>query len=170
MADSWANLMVDGKEMGAKEPLHLIVPAPLYHVAILVAGILVHFLWETLRFFPEPWISHAAGWPLIVPGLLVVNWAVQTMSAAGEDPRPEKPTNTIISTGPFVFSRNPIYLSYTLVYVGIALVVNTIWPILFLPAAIIGIHYGVIIREECYLEGLFSDEYLQYRARVRRWL
>ncbi len=69
-----------------------------------------------------------------------------------------KPTNTIISTGPFAFSRNPMYLSLTLLTVGIALVVNTVWPVVFLPAGLIFVHYGVIRREE------------QYQARVRRWI
>ncbi len=53
---------------------------------------------------------------------------------------------------------------------GIALVVNTLWPIIFLPVGIPLLHYGVIAREESYMERVFGDEYPKYKARVRRWI
>ena len=57
-----------------------------------------------------------------------------------------------------------------LLYGGISLIVNTVWPIVVLPAVLMVVHYGVISREERYLERKFGDVYQQYRARVRRWL
>ena len=99
-----------------------------------------------------------------------MTWADRTMSSLGEHPNPYKPTKAMISTGPYGFSRNPMYLCLTLLLVGIAFLVNTVWPVALLPALLIFIHYGVIRREESYLERLFGDEYRRYRARVRRWL
>ena len=63
-----------------------------------------------------------------------------------------------------------MYVTATVVYVGIAFVVNMVWPIVFLPFGIGLLYYGVIAREESYMEKVFGDEYLKYKARVRRWI
>ncbi len=64
----------------------------------------------------------------------------------------------------------PKYVLATVVYVGNAFVVNTVWPIALLPVGIALLYYGVIAREESYMEKVFGDEYLKYKARVRRWV
>ena len=92
------------------------------------------------------------------------------MRRASEDPDPYKPTTAIVATGPYALSRNPIYVSFNLVHVGIAFVVNTVWPIVFLPVVIALLYYGVIARKESYLERVFGDWYRQYKAKVRRWV
>ena len=92
------------------------------------------------------------------------------MFHAGVDPDPNEPTIAIVATGPYALSRNPIYVSFNVVYVGIAFVVNTVWPIIFLPVGIVLLYYGVIAREESYLAKVFGDEYVKYKARVRRWI
>ena len=92
------------------------------------------------------------------------------MIKAGEDVRVEKPTNAIVSHGPFAYSRNPIYVAMVFGFVGICLVLNTYWPLIFLPVVLLIMHYGVIKREERYLERLFGEEYLHYQSSVRRWL
>ena len=63
-----------------------------------------------------------------------------------------------------------MYVGITLLYAGVAILVNTAWPLLFLPVILIVMHHGVIVREEAYLERTFGDEYQQYAQRVRRWL
>ena len=143
---------------------------PLPYLLTVMAGILVHLLWEPFRLFPEPWIGHAVGWPVAVAAALLVAWAQRTMSGAGESSNVYKATGAIVSNGPYAFTRNPMYLSMTLLYVGIAFIVNTLWPVILLPALLMVIQYGVIQREERYLEGKFGDEYARYRAKVRRWL
>ena len=154
----------------SRDHADVVAPPPLVYVPPLAAGILLHFMWEPLRFFPNWWIGHAVGWPVIAASVLLAIWAVRTMARGGEDLSVYKPTNAIISTGPFAFSRNPMYLPLTLLSVGIALVVNTVWPVVLLPGALIFMHYGVIRREEQYLLRLFGDQYRQYQARVRRWI
>ena len=62
------------------------------------------------------------------------------------------------------------YLSLTLAYGSISLVANALWPMLMLPIVLILIDRGVIAREERYLEDKFGEEYMQYKARVRRWI
>ena len=63
-----------------------------------------------------------------------------------------------------------MYLSMTLLCFGISLIINNIWPVILLPLPLVVIQYGVILREEHYLERKFGDEYTKYRAKVRRWL
>jgi protein-S-isoprenylcysteine O-methyltransferase Ste14 len=72
--------------------------------------------------------------------------------------------------GPFRHTRNPGYLSLTMIYAGLASLANALWAILLLPAALLVIQRGVIEREERYLERRFGEEYLRYKARVRRWI
>ena len=136
----------------------------------LVLGALVQFLWEPLAFFPVTWIGHVAGWPLVVASIILVIWARQTMARSGVSLNVYKPTNSIVVSGPYGFTRNPMYLSMTLLYFGISLIINAVWPVLFLPAVLAVVHYGVIAREERYLERKFGQEYQRYRSGVRRWL
>ena len=129
----------------------------------VVAGIALH-LFVPLRLMPMAWIGHAVGWPLAVAGVLFAAWAVRVV----EDMNIEAPTR-IISTGPYALSRNPMYVAWTLVNLGVALIGNMAWPVIFLPAVLIYTHFFAILREERFLDQEFGDEYRQYRARVRRY-
>jgi protein-S-isoprenylcysteine O-methyltransferase Ste14 len=92
------------------------------------------------------------------------------MSNAGTSPDWDSPATVLIVHGPFRFSRNPQYLSVTILYLGVAISVNALWPIVLLPVFLLGFTIGVIWREERYLERRFGEEYLRYKGRVRRWL
>ena len=162
--------MIKSQEIQGNDHANVAIFPPLPFLLAVVVGVLAHVLWEPFRFFPEFWIGHAAGWPLIVAAALLIAWAQRTMAGAGESSNVYKPNGAIVSTGPFAFTRNPMYLSMTLLYAGIAFLVNTAWPAVLLPAVLMLIQYGVISREERYLESKFGDVYRQYRARVRRWL
>lgn len=81
-----------------------------------------------------------------------------------------KPTTVLITDGPFRFSRNPGYLALSLLYAGIAVIADSLWVLALLAPALFVMHYGVIAREELYLERKFGSQYLEYKARVRRWL
>jgi protein-S-isoprenylcysteine O-methyltransferase Ste14 len=135
------------------------------------AGILVGLLLNTL--IPLPFITE--NWQLLLSMVLVVAglglglWAILTMRNKGTSPIPEQPTTAIVSEGPFAFSRNPIYLGFTLITLGFAAWANTLWVVIALIAVLVIMHYGVIFREESYLARKFGDEYLQYKAKVRRW-
>ncbi len=147
----------------------VIAPPPLISFGTLGVGVIAHFIWQPFQLFPHTWIGHAAGWPVLVVGLLIFFWSVRTMRGAGEDVRVGKPTHAIVSHGPFSYSRNPIYVSMTLGYVGISLILDTFWPLTLLPGVLFIMHYGVIKREEHYLAKLFGNDYVKYQAQVRRW-
>jgi protein-S-isoprenylcysteine O-methyltransferase Ste14 len=82
----------------------------------------------------------------------------------------DKPTTTLVTDGPFRYTRNPGYLGAAMVYAGIASLANALWVILLLPVTLLVMQYTAIEREERYLEGRFSEEYLSYKARVRPWI
>ena len=113
----------------------------------------------------KPGFGHAVGWPMAVTGLLVVIWAMRTIEAMDIS----KPT-AIVTTGPYALSRNPMYVAWTFIYAGIGVIVNSVWPLIFLPVAIIFTHYMSVIHEEHRLEEEFGDEYRRYRNKVRRYL
>jgi protein-S-isoprenylcysteine O-methyltransferase Ste14 len=115
-------------------------------------------------------IARSLGWPLLGGGVLLLGWFEWTLRHAGTPASPYKPVSHIVTGGPFRYTRNPGYLSMTMIYTGIASLANALWAILLLPVALLVIQRGVIEREERYLERKFGDEYLSYKAHVRRWI
>ena len=75
-----------------------------------------------------------------------------------------------MTTGPFQFSRNPLYVSLTLFYIGIAIAAQSLWALALLIVVLTLMQRGVIEREERYLEHKFGAEYVRYKERVRRWI
>lgn len=89
---------------------------------------------------------------------------------ARTSPLPIKPTLVLVTNGPYRFSRNPMYLSLVLLYFGLALWLDIFWALVLVPIVIILVQYLAIMREERYLERKFGQQYLYYKACVRRWL
>ena len=102
--------------------------------------------------------------------LVLLAWAIVTMTRAGSNVPTSLPTTTIVNTGPYRFTRNPIYLGMILGLIGLAIALNSLWLLLTLAPFAVVIRYGVVAREEAYLERKFGDVYRHYRRRVRRWL
>ena len=92
------------------------------------------------------------------------------MHAAGTNISPLRPATAVITTGPFRFSRNPLSAALTLLYLGLTLALNTWWGILVAIPLLIIMHYGVVLREERYLDQKFGETYRQYRSTVRRYI
>jgi protein-S-isoprenylcysteine O-methyltransferase Ste14 len=92
------------------------------------------------------------------------------MVRAGEQPDPAAPTHKIIKEGPFARTRNPIYLSFALFDLGVALLLNNLWIILALAVLMVYVDRGIVQREERYLDQKFGQDYLNYKGSVRRWI
>jgi protein-S-isoprenylcysteine O-methyltransferase Ste14 len=141
---------------------------PLIYLASIVVGLAFQWMW------PRPLLSGVAlgplGVALVVVSILVLGASVRRFRAAGTPVPARKPTTTIVRTGPYRFSRNPIYLGFSLLHLGIAMWVNSWWLVATLAAAVAIIHYVVIPEEERYLEAKFGTAYLDYKVSVRRWL
>lgn len=149
------------------------VPPPVVYLGPLLLGLLLN------RRIPVPFLPRRStriiGLPLIGGGVSLGGWTFRTMRRAdtpviGEPFVPDKPTTTLITDGPFRYTRNPGYLAGAMVYVGIASLVNALWAVLLLPVTLLTMQHTAIQREERYLEGKFGEEYLSYKARVRRWI
>jgi protein-S-isoprenylcysteine O-methyltransferase Ste14 len=142
-------------------------PPLLYGAAFVVVLV---FRW----FWPMPIFGQAVAlWPglvLVALGVGTAIWGRRTMQATGTNINPALPTTAIVTSGPFRFSRNPLYLALTLLYLGLTLAFNTWWGIVVLVPLLIIMHRGVVLREERYLEQKFGDSYRQYRSKVRRYL
>jgi protein-S-isoprenylcysteine O-methyltransferase Ste14 len=111
-----------------------------------------------------------SGLALVVLGIGIAIWGRQAMKATGTNVDPMLPATAIVTSGPFRFSRNPLYLALTLIYCGVTLAFNTWWGIVVLVPLLIIMHRGVVLREERYLDQKFGETYRQYRAKVRRYL
>ena len=145
----------------------VIAPPPLIYAGTLAVGLLANKRYH-LAFLPRG-LSRVLGWPLIAGGLTLGYLGSREMKRAGTNIDPREPTITIVTGGPYRFTRNPLYLSLTLIYGGITALANALPAALLLPVVLHVMRRGVIEREERYLEGKFGDEYLNFKARVRRW-
>jgi protein-S-isoprenylcysteine O-methyltransferase Ste14 len=141
---------------------------PLVYLISLVTGALLQ-LATPLPFLPGM-LAVPLGAALVAVAIALFSYSVAKLRAAGTPVPARKPTTVIVRTGPYRFSRNPIYLAFSLLQLGIAIWVNSLWLLATLVAAVVLIHYVVIPREEHYLERRFGAEYLDYKASVRRWL
>jgi protein-S-isoprenylcysteine O-methyltransferase Ste14 len=111
-----------------------------------------------------------AGWLLTAAGISVMLWAMLTFTFARTAILPSRPASTIVATGPFRYSRNPMYMGLSSIYIGLSLLMGRAWPIMLLPLVLLSLYALVIQREEHYLDAAFGEEYAAYRSRVRRWL
>jgi len=145
----------------------VLAPPPVIYGAALILGVLAHLIWP-LR-FGAGW-APAAGLSLIAVALLVATTALRAMMRAGTRANPHKPTTMLLTTGIYAASRNPMYLALNILYLGIALTAGSLWVLMLIAPALATLRYGVISREERYLQRRFGEDYLAYRKRTRRWL
>jgi protein-S-isoprenylcysteine O-methyltransferase Ste14 len=115
-------------------------------------------------------IALPLGITLALVSATVAIWAERVMKASGTNIRPDRPALTIVRHGPYRFTRNPMYLSLCLLQLALGFVLDGWMPLLCaIPLALI-LHYGVILREEAYLERKFGKSYLDLKRQVRRWI
>jgi len=146
----------------------VVAPPPLIYLAGILVGALLERVWR--------WRLPTNGWGtpvgvlLIAAAVALFRFALVSFKRAQTSPKPHKPTKAIVTSGPFRYTRNPIYIGFSLVQLGIALWSGSGWILALLVPVLAVVRYGVIAREERYLERKFGDEYVRYRQRVRRWL
>ena len=146
----------------------VIAPPPLLLLGFLLTGLALDWL-RPAAFLPSA-VQYALGATLIAAaGALALSAFVRFFRARTPIPT-RQPTTALVVAGPYRFSRNPIYVGMILLLLGIGIMVDSLWIVaLAVPFALV-LRFGVIAREERYLEAKFGDSYRTYRAGVRRWI
>ena len=146
----------------------VMVRPPLLYGAVFIVVLVLRWFW------PMPILGHAITlWPglvLLALGVAIVIPGRRALQVAGTNINPSLPATAIVTSGPFRFSRNPLYVGLTLLYLGLTLAFNTWWGVVLLVPILIIMHRGVVLREERYLEQKFGETYRRYRSEVRRYL
>jgi protein-S-isoprenylcysteine O-methyltransferase Ste14 len=153
----------------SNQPDHpgVIIFPPLLFLLALLAMLGLHWLW------PLPMGEPVAFWigvALIALGPCLAIWGALTMRKSGTAVSPYHSSTAIVTSGPFRFSRNPLYLALILLLSGITLAIDTWWGFIVLVPTVLSLHYGIVLREESYLERKFDGIYREYKTKVRRYL
>ena len=146
----------------------VIAPAPIIYAAAIAVGLAAKFALPIVL-LPRPiglWLGAAT----IAISIPIVVSAFRTLARSRTTFDARMPTTRIVTDGAFRYSRNPTYVSLTLLHVGVALVLGSLWVLLMVVPAVAAVHWGVVLREERYLEAKFGEEYRSYAAKVRRWV
>ncbi len=146
----------------------VLFPPPLVYVAAFLLGLRLQSSLPLPLLLPKTLRTFLSG-ALLGTGITTGALAVREMRSAGTNIQPQQPTTALVVEGPYRFTRNPIYLSMTLIYSGLALLTNAFWPLLLLPLPLQLLKRGVIEREEHYLEQKFGERYQRYKESVPRW-
>jgi protein-S-isoprenylcysteine O-methyltransferase Ste14 len=146
----------------------LLLRPPLLFATAIAAGVLLHLAW------PLSFMSRAVRWPigvmLSMAGVVLFVAAVRAFDAAGTPVPSNRSTTAIVRSGPYRFSRNPIYVAFALIHLGVAASFGSWWLLVTLAVTIGVIANSVVRREERYLEARFGSIYGAYKSSVRRWL
>jgi protein-S-isoprenylcysteine O-methyltransferase Ste14 len=146
-------------------------PPPIVYVVPLALGFLVHRSWP-VGIVPASYrpIIATIGWLLVFAAAALLLPAYIAFFRARTSLLPSRPASTVVQSGHYRWTRNPMYISITALCVGVACVFNALWPLLLVPISVVITDRYVIPREEAYLERAFGAEYTEYTKRVRRWL
>lgn len=145
-------------------------PPPLIYLGAVLLGLLAE-RFVSLRSFGIDWrLLATTGVLLFVAGVAMMLAAAGLFRRLGTNAPPTQPTTLIVTTGPYRWTRNPMYLAMALIYAGLAIGFDGPIALALLPLVLIIIQTQVIAREERYLEAKFGDEYRRYKVEVRRWL
>ena len=144
------------------------VRPPIALALAFVAGLGVNWLYP-LPFMPASLPVAWIGAAIFATGFALAIWAIVTMRRAGTQVQTNLPTTAIVQNGPYRLTRNPIYVGMFLGLIGLAAGFNSLWILAMLVPFYLVIRYGVVAREEAYLERKFGEVYKGYKTRVRRW-
>lgn len=144
------------------------LPPPLVFLTVIFTAYGIHELWPLAIFHST--ITQYLGIIMIVVGFVIIILSSWYFKQAKTNIEPWKPTTTIISTGIYRYSRNPIYVTFCLIQIGIGLILNSAWILGSFIVSAIAVYHIAIKKEEFYLENKFGEEYINYKSKVRRWL
>ena len=144
---------------------------PIILLAAIIAGWLLTRLMPSLAgHFPfgEPQIWF--GWLLVILAIAMDIWVLIIFRNHKTNIRPDRPAETLVTHGPFAWSRNPIYVGNVAIILGLALAKGSVWHLMLVPVVFLLIQELAIKREEAHIAVRFEKSWTEYAARVRRWL
>ena len=141
---------------------------PLLFGSTLLLGLLLRYAFPT-PLLPQP-TARLIGIVLVLIGVSTLLLSFRGMIQHNTTINPSGVTTTIVRSGLYRYTRNPMYLSLTLIYVGVSIATNAWWGLLLLIPLLLVVQKGIVEREEAYLSRKFGRDYLNYKAQVRRWL
>jgi len=141
---------------------------PTYLLLALLAMGVLHFVVSGPRLVEGAW--RLLGVPVAVLGVWITIWADAIFKRVGTEIKPFRESSAVVTEGPYRFSRNPMYLGFLLLLIGVALLAGTLVPMLVVVvmAWLFSAHF--VVPEERHMEEQFGDSYRRYKTRVRRWL
>lgn len=144
------------------------VAPPLVFLSYLIGALVV----SRIIPFPTPWTFplRIVGGLMTIAGFLLAGSAISQMRKAHTSPDPHHAVAALVTGGPYRFTRNPIYLGFFLIYLGLTLLAGTLWGVIAAPFLLWTVTTSVIRAEEAYLDGKFGEQYKEYRSRVRQWI
>ena len=146
----------------------ILIPPPVIYLSGLALGFLLDQIWPVPA-LPDS-LRYISGSVVIVVSGLVMPFVFMRFRRAGTTLNVHKPATALITEGPYRFSRNPIYVSLTLLYLGVGILLDQGWSLILVAPVFLVMNIWVVSREERHLEASFGDEYLRYKAAVRRWI
>jgi len=159
--------VIPGSESGPPDHPNLPIKPPLIFLGAMAIGFLAHWI-RPVSVRPPAWWG--LGVLLVIFGLVLVQWSALLFRKRDTAVFPWLPTKVIVTDGPYAFTRNPIYLGFALVQLGVGLWIDRLAVALMVIPAVAATNAWVIAREEAYLERKFGEEYRAYLKRVRRWV
>jgi protein-S-isoprenylcysteine O-methyltransferase Ste14 len=148
----------------------VIAPPPLLYGAALAVGLALDFLLLRVPTGLPAAVRFGLATAFVLAALVLIGGALTGFRRAGTPAAPWHPSTAIVTDGVYGYTRNPMYVAMTLVYGAIALAADSLITLLVLVPLLIVVHYGVVLREERYLERKFGDAYRRYTSTVRRWV
>jgi protein-S-isoprenylcysteine O-methyltransferase Ste14 len=149
----------------------VITRPPVLYLACLILGLaLDHLLHLRLTLQGAALTQWTVGGGLILIGVAIAAAGVRNFTRAATPVPSNQPVRALVTTGIHGWSRNPIYVGMFLLYAGIGIAAPSPWVLILALPLVVILRYGVVAREEAYLERRFGDAYRDYKARVRRWL
>jgi len=146
----------------------VLIRPPRLYLGALIAGVALHYLWPLGSI--DRGLRFGLGPVLVVAGLGLAVLAMRRFARAGTNVPTPLPATALVTGGIYRYSRNPIYVGLSALYLGLALIAGSAWALILLIPVLLIMRTGVIGREERYLQAKFGADYDRYRAQVRRWI
>lgn len=147
-----------------------IAPPPLLYGAALATGLALDFLLLRMPTGLSAALRFGLATVCVLTALVLIGGALTGFRRAGTPAEPWYPSTALVTDGVYGYTRNPMYVAMTLFYGAVAVAADSLITLLILFPLLIAVHYGVVLREERYLERKFGDAYRRYKFAVRRWI